>query len=97
MLSAYVGDYLKEEIVAEALSRNIPAFSRFLELAAFSNGQMVNYNNIARECGVSAPTVKEYFQILEDTLIGRFVPAFQNVPKDVWCKRLSFIILMWVW
>jgi len=76
-----VGEYLKEEIAAEALTRNIPAFSRFLESAAFSNGEILNYQNIAAECGVSAPTVKQYFQILEDTLIARSLPAFQKRPK----------------
>ncbi len=78
---SYVGDYLKEEIAAEALTRNVPAFARFLEAASFSNGEVVNFINIARECGVSGPTVKEYFQILVDTLLARFVPAFQKKPK----------------
>ena len=78
---SYVGEYLKEEIAAEALTRNIPAFSRFLEAAAFSNGDVVVYKNIASECGVSAATVKEYFDILVDTLIGRFIPCFQKRPK----------------
>lgn len=78
---SYIGDYLKEEIAAEALTRNIPAFAKFLEAASFSNGEVVNFINIARECGVSAPTVKEYFQILIDTLLGRLVPSFQNKPK----------------
>lgn len=81
LLSAYVGDYLREEIAAEALTRNIPAFGRFLEAAAFSNGAIVNYQNIASDCGVSAPTVKEYFQILVDTLIGYLVPSFRKRPK----------------
>lgn len=81
LIQSYVGDYLKEEIVAEALTRNIPAFTRFLEVAALSNGEIVNHTNIARECGVSSPTVKEYFQILEDTLIGRHLPAFQKRKK----------------
>jgi predicted AAA+ superfamily ATPase len=80
-LAAYVGDYLKEEIVAEALTRNVAQFSRFLEVAALSNGEAVQYANVARECGVSAPTVRAYYQILEDTLLGRFVPAFQKRPK----------------
>ncbi len=80
-IQSYVGDYLKEEIVAEALTRNIPAFSRFLEIAALSNGEILNYTNIARECGVSSPTVKEYCQILEDTLIGRHLPAFRKRKK----------------
>ncbi len=78
---SYVGDYLKEEIAAEALTRNIPAFAKFLEAASFSNGEVVNFTNIARECGISAPTVKEYFQILEDTMLARFVPIFQKKPK----------------
>jgi predicted AAA+ superfamily ATPase len=81
LIQSYVGDYLKEEIVAEALTRNIPAFSRFLEVAALSNGEILNYTNIARECGVSSPTVKDYFQILEDTLIGRQLPAFRKRRK----------------
>jgi predicted AAA+ superfamily ATPase len=81
LIQSYVGDYLKEEIVAEAVTRNIPAFSRFLEVAALSNGELVNYTNIARECGVSSPTVKEYFQILEDTLVGRHLPAFRKRRK----------------
>jgi predicted AAA+ superfamily ATPase len=81
LIQAYVGDYLKEEIAAEALSRNIPAFGRFLEAAAFSNGEIINYQNVATDCGISAPTVKEYFQILVDTLLGRFLPSFQKRPK----------------
>jgi predicted AAA+ superfamily ATPase len=81
LISSYIGNYLKDEIAAEAKIRNIQLFARFLEAAAFSNGEMVNYTNIATDCGVSAPTVKEYFQILEDTLIGRFVPSYQKKPK----------------
>ncbi|MFU8844825.1 MAG: ATP-binding protein [Bacteroidales bacterium] len=81
LLSAYIGSYLKDEIMAEARIRNISSFSRFLEVAAFSNGEMVNYTNIASDCGVSSPTIKEYFQILEDTLTGRFLPSFQKKPK----------------
>lgn len=81
LLQAYVTDYLKEEISAEAVTRNIPAFNRFLEVAALSNGEMINYNNIASDCGVSAPTIKQYFLILEDTLMGRFIPAFRKKAK----------------
>ena len=79
--SAYVGSYLHDEIMAEAKIRNIASFSRFLEVASFSNGEIVNYTNIATECGVSSPSIKEYFQILEDTLIGRFLPSYQKKPK----------------
>ncbi|MCX6226832.1 MAG: ATP-binding protein [Bacteroidia bacterium] len=81
LLSGYIGSYLRDEIVAEARIRNIASFSRFLEMAALTNGEMVNYANIASDCGVSAPTVKEYFQILEDTMIGRFLPSWQKKPK----------------
>ncbi|MCK6533888.1 MAG: AAA family ATPase [Polyangiaceae bacterium] len=81
LLRSYVQDYLKEEILAEALIRNLPAFSAFLAAAALSDGDMVNSANIARDCGVSAPSVREYFQILVDTLLGRWVPAFTKRPK----------------
>lgn len=81
LISAYIGSYLNDEIIAEARIRNIAAFSRFLEMAAFSNGEIVNYSNIAADCGLSAPTVREYFQILVDTMTGRFLPSFQKKPK----------------
>ncbi len=81
LLESYVADYLRQEIAQEAITRNIPGFSRFLESAVFSNGEIINYQNIARECGVSAPTVKEYFQILVDTLVARFIPSYRRRPK----------------
>lgn len=81
LMSAYIGSYLRDEIMAEARIRNIGSFSQFLEAAAFSNGEIVNYSNIAAECGISSPTVKEYFQILVDTLTGRFLPSYQKRPK----------------
>ncbi len=81
LLSAYIGSYLRDEIIMEAKIRNITSFSRFLEAAAFSNGEMVNYSNIATDCGVSSPTIKEYFQILEDTMTGRFLQSYQKKPK----------------
>ena len=81
LLSAYIGNYLKDEVMAEAKIRNVSTFARFLEVAAFSNGEIINYSNIASDCGVSAPTIKEYFQILEDTLTGRFLSSFQKKPK----------------
>jgi len=81
LLAAYIGNYLTDEISAEAKIRNIPAFSHFLEAAAFSNRELVNYSNIATDIGISMPTVKEYFHILEDTLIGRYLPSFQKKPK----------------
>ncbi|MDF1576754.1 MAG: DUF4143 domain-containing protein [Bacteroidales bacterium] len=81
LISAYIGSYLQDEIVAEARTRNIQTFSRFLEAAAFSNEEVINFSNIAADCGVSAPTIKEYFHILEETLIGRFLPAYRKKPK----------------
>ena len=81
LLSAYVADYLKEEIAAEGLVRNLPAFSTFLDVAALSDGSLVNFSNIARDCGVSAPAVKGYFEILEDTLLGRWLPAYTKRAK----------------
>ena len=81
LLSAYVADYLKEEIAAEGLVRNLPAFSEFLDAAALSDGNLVNFANIARDCRVSAHTVKSYFEILEDTLLGRWLPAYTRRPK----------------
>lgn len=80
-LQSYVGIYLAEEIKAEATVRQVSAFNRFLEMAALTNGEMVNYTNIASDCGVSSNTVKEYFNILEDTLIGYYVPAYTKTLK----------------
>ena len=76
LMSAYTDVYLREEVKAEALVRNIKSFNRFLEIAAMTSGEMVNYNNIASDCMVSANTIKEYFSILEDTLIGYMIPAY---------------------
>lgn len=84
-IQAYVSVYLKEEIAAEALVRKLSSFNRFMEVAALTDGEMVNYNNIAQDCGVDAKTVKEYFSILEETLIGYMVPAFRHTVK----RRLS--------
>jgi predicted AAA+ superfamily ATPase len=80
-LQAYIGDYLNEEIRAEALSRNLLSFTRFMEVAAQCSGEMVVYKNIAQDCGVSANTVKEYFNILEQTLIGYLISGFTATTK----------------
>ena len=81
MLDAYIADYLREEIAAEGLVRNLPAFSDFLDAAALSDGEMVNFTNVARECGVSGPTAKAYFGILEDTLLANWLPAYRRRRK----------------
>ena len=69
-LRAYVGDYLREEVAAEGLTRNLPAFSEFLRVAALTSSELINYTNVARETGVSAKVVRTYFDILEDTYLG---------------------------
>lgn len=76
-----MNDYLKEEIVAEALVRNLPAFANFLNAAALSDTKLLNYATIARDCGVAGPTVKEYFQILQDTMLAQFLAAYRKRPK----------------
>ncbi|MFC1463159.1 ATP-binding protein, partial [Verrucomicrobiota bacterium] len=80
-LEAYVGQYLKEEVAAEALVRNISAFSRFLAVAACCNGQIINYTNIGNDAQVPMSTVQEYFQILRDTLVGNDLPAWRQTTK----------------
>ena len=77
-LEAYVQDYLRQEIFAEGLTRNIPAFSRFFDAFGYSHGEITNYCNIARECGVDSKTVKEYYQILIDTLLAIRVEPFKK-------------------
>lgn len=77
-LSAYTGTYLKEEIFAESLTRNIPAFSRFLKIAALCNAQIVNFTKAANDAQVPRTTVYEYFEILKDTLIIHELPAFRD-------------------
>ena len=80
-IQAYVGDYLQQEVIAEALVRNLDSFTRFMEVAAISDGEMVNYTKIASECGVSSKTVKEYFVILQETLLGYMLPAYTKTVK----------------
>jgi len=81
LLRGYVLDYLAQEIQAEALTRNVPAFARFLDAVALSHGQLINYANVARDCGVSAKTVREYFQILDDTLLGHRLPPWRKARQ----------------
>ena len=81
LLDGYVSQYLKEEVAAEGLSRRLPAYADFLVLAALSDGEVVSYTTIARDTGVASQTVRSYFEILEDTLLGRFLPAYRRRPK----------------
>ena len=80
-LQGYINLYLKEEIEAEALVQNIATFERFLEVAAVMNTEILNYDNIASDCGVSVNTVKAYFKILYDTLLGFEVKPYRKVVK----------------
>lgn len=77
-LSGYVRDYLKEEVFDEGLIRKIPEFARFFDAVGYSYGKITNFSNIARDCGVDSKTVKEYYYILIDTLLGRMVEPFKR-------------------
>lgn len=93
LLESYVVDYLTHEIREEGLVRNLPDFARFLDSIAFSNAQMVNYTNIARDCGISAKTVENYYQILIDTLLGYFVPPYhKKIKRDIISKSPKFYL-----
>jgi predicted AAA+ superfamily ATPase len=76
-LKAYTQHYLKEEVFDEGLTRNVPAFSRFFDAMGYSHGELTNYSNIARDCGVDSKTVREYYQILVDTLLGKMIAPFK--------------------
>lgn len=83
-LKSYTETYLKEEIAAEGLVRNIGPFSQFLDIAAANDGEIVNFSNIARECSLSVKTVQQYYQILEDTFIAVKIMGWSKSPR----KRL---------
>ncbi len=92
ILNSYVNTYSKEEIKEEGIVRSLPPFLRFLGIAGQLNGQLVNGQNISREAGVPRSSVDVYFSILEDTLLGYFLPAYrpsvkireQTHPKFYW-------------
>lgn len=81
LLNTYTQVYLEEELRREALVKNWPAFARFLQLAAAESGLMINYAAISREAGVSLPTVKSYYQLLEDMFMGFRVTALSGSPR----------------
>lgn len=80
-LSAYVGTYLQEEIRGEGLARAIEPFSRFLTVAGLSNGEQLNFTSIGSDAQVPPRTVREYYQVLEDTLVGQLLPAYRKTSK----------------
>ena len=84
ILKSYVETYVKEEIKEEALVRNLSAFSDFLLLSSEENGNLINYSNIASDIGLSSNSVKEYYQILEDTLIGfKLSPLKKSIRQRI--------------
>lgn len=80
-LASYVGRYLTEEVAGEGLARNLPAFSRFMQVAALSNGQLLNYTSVASDCQVSRATVQNWFQVLYDTLVAWEIPPYTKTIK----------------
>ena len=92
-LDAYGRDYLREEVFSEGLTRNIPAFARFFDAMGYSHGELVNFANVARECGVDAKTVREYYQILIDTLLGyRVGPFSRRQGREVITRASKFYL-----
>lgn len=89
-MRAYIDLYVKEEIIEEALVQNVDEFIRFMEIAAIMDGEILNYENVASDCGVSANTVKAYYKILVDTLLGFEVPAYRKVIKRKLYKSPRF-------
>lgn len=92
-MRAYIDLYLKEEIIEEALVQNADEFVRFMEVAAIMDGEILNYENVASDCEVSANTVKAYYKILVDTLLGFEVPAYRKVIKRKLYKAPRFYYL----
>ena len=92
-LTAYVQDYLKEEVFAEGLTRNVPAFSRFFDALGYTHGELTNYADIARDCGIDSKTVKEYYQILIDTLMAiRIEPFKKKQSRQVITKAVKYYL-----
>lgn len=80
-LYAYIQTYLYEEIQAESIVRKLPQFSRFLHMAALSNGQLLNFSKLASDAGIAASTIREYYSVLEDTLLGFMLQPFTKTKK----------------
>jgi len=80
-LQAYTGMYLQQEIIAEGATRNVPAFSRFLTVAAHCNATVVNFTNVANDAQVARTTIYEYFEILKDTLVLYELPPWRKTKK----------------
>ena len=92
LIKAYVNNYIKEEIIDESLTRNIPAFSKFLKIVGLTHGQQLNYTNIARESGVASNTVRNYYQILKDTLLGFELEPWRKSKKRRMVESSKFYL-----
>ena len=92
ILKSYVTTYLREEIQQEALTRNLDSFSRFLIAASIINGEILNVASVSRDCGVSRTTCHNYFEILQDTLIGYFLPAWRPKAKIREAEKSKFYL-----
>ncbi len=88
-LANYISLYLKEEVHAESLTRNLPAFSTFLDAIALSNGEEISLESFSNDCGVSPGTVRNYIQILEDTLVGFSLSGFTKTRKRKAISRIK--------
>ena len=92
-LAGYIQDYLKEEVFAEGLARNIPGFARFFDAMGYSHGELLNFANIGRDAGIDAKTVREYFQILVDTLLGHMVePYKKRTSRGILTRTAKFFL-----
>jgi predicted AAA+ superfamily ATPase len=92
-LAGYIQDYLKEEVFAEGLARNIPGFARFFDAMGYSHGELLNFANIGRDAGIEGKTVREYFQILADTLLGRMVEPFKKrASREILTRAAKFYL-----
>lgn len=89
-LESYVSTYIVQEVLQEGLTRNLPAFSRFLQVASFSQGSVLNVSNIAKECSISRKIAENYFSILEDLLIAYFLPPFTKKARRRNVKHNKF-------
>ena len=91
-LKSYVQLYLQQEVQAEALTRNLGSFSRFLTTMALNNGEELNFTGLASDCGVPVSTLKGYLEILDDTLVGFSVPAFRKTSKRKAIARSKYYL-----
>ncbi len=91
-LADYIDEYLRQEIIAEGATRNLPAFSRFLEIAALSNGEQIDYSAISREAQVPRSTVQEYFRILQETLLANEVAVWKRGLKRKTVETAKFYL-----